>query len=201
MDAGVNLIVGLGNPGDVYLWTRHNAGFLIIDSLAARLTSSDRPSFHKKYDALACTIAQGEKRLVLIKPQTFMNLSGRAVRRFADFYKASAHDIIVVHDDMDLEFGRLKVKRGGGEAGHNGLLSVTEHLGSGDYVRLRFGIGRPPSRTSPSADGADYVLSPWSRSERKSLEGHLSCALDAVLLVLDEGVEKAMNSVNMREKE
>ena len=145
------LIVGLGNPGAEYDSTRHNSGFMCIDILAERLGTN---YWKSQGGALAATVSHGGHDLVLAKPQTFMNLSGSAVKSLAKAYSVSPREIIVVHDEMDLEPGDVRVKRGGNPAGHNGIKSIYDQMSSKDMVRVRIGIGRPPGRM----DGADYVL-------------------------------------------
>ena len=148
----MQLVVGLGNPGRRYASTRHNVGFLVVDRLASRWAGScDR----KQLGALVDKVRIGSSDVVLAKPQTFMNLSGQAVASLRGFYKpASVDDILVVHDELDLEFGTVRLKRGGGHGGHNGLRDIQARLGTNDFVRVRVGIGRPPE----GWDTADYVL-------------------------------------------
>jgi len=188
------LVVGLGNPGSRYEKTRHNAGFLVVDLLAERWGV---PSFRSKFGALVGEARVSGDRAILCKPQSFMNCSGQAVMPCAHYYGIGPAEIVVVHDDMDLEFGRVKVKVGGGHGGHNGLKSLFQHLGTQDFVRVRVGIGRP----RPHMDGADYVLEPFSTAEWRSLPEVLETAADAVEMVLREGPTSAMNRHNVRPKE
>jgi PTH1 family peptidyl-tRNA hydrolase len=185
------LVVGLGNPGREYAGHRHNAGFLVADLLAARL--GVRFSRHRKAVA---EVAEGRlgvgidaPRLVLAKPMTYMNLSGGPVANLAQFYKVPLSRIVAIHDELDIPYGQLRLKVGGGEGGHNGLRSMTKSLGSKEYVRVRFGIGRPPGRQDP----ADYVLSDFSTVERKELEFLVDRATDAVEMVVQRGLEPAQN--------
>lgn len=187
------LVVGLGNPGERYAKTRHNVGFLVLERLAGRLGPCDwRSRF-----AGQCALAQrGDRRLVLLKPETFMNRSGQSVRSAATFFKIAPEDTLVVHDEIDLPLGSVKLKRGGGEAGHNGLKSVSAELGSADYLRLRVGVGRP----APGLDVADYLLRSLSEAERAELEPFIEEATDAAVLVVDQGSERAMNLINRKQK-
>jgi len=185
------LVVGLGNPGREYAGNRHNAGFLVADLLAARIGA--RFSRHRKAVA---EVAEGRlgvgidaPRLVLAKPMTYMNLAGGPVANLAQFYKVPISQIVAIHDELDIPYGQLRLKVGGGEGGHNGLRSMTKSLGSKEYLRVRFGIGRPPGRQDP----ADYVLSDFSTVERKELEFLVDRATDAVEMVVQRGLEPAQN--------
>lgn len=183
------MVVGLGNPGAEYANTRHNAGFMVVDLLAENL----RVSYWKdEAGAKVGAVRFGDEDLVLTKPQTFMNLSGTAVRRLLDAYDVAPGDLIVVHDDLDLPEETVRVKRGGGHGGHNGLRSLTQALGTGEFVRVRVGIGRPPGRQDP----ADYVLEPMRREVAERLEAVVPHAAQAVLHVLEHGVESAMQEYN-----
>jgi len=190
------LVVGLGNPGPGYAGNRHNVGHLVLDELAARSGSTFRT--HKSRAAVAearLGVLPGGApgpRVVLAKPSTYMNLSGGPVASLTQFFKIEPTDVVVVHDELDLPFATLKLKRGGGEGGHNGLRDITKALGTKDYVRVRAGIGRPPGRM----DAADYVLRDFSPTERKELPFLLGDAADAVELVVTEGLEKAQLRVH-----
>jgi PTH1 family peptidyl-tRNA hydrolase len=185
------LVVGLGNPGREYAGNRHNAGFLVADLLASRLGA--RFARHRKAVAEVAESRLGvgidAPRLVLAKPMTYMNLSGGPVANLAQFYKVPISRIVAIHDELDIPYGQLRLKVGGGEGGHNGLRSMTKSLGSKEYVRVRFGIGRPPGRQDP----ADYVLSDFSTVERKDLEFLVDRATDAVEMVVQRGLEPAQN--------
>jgi len=182
------LVVGLGNPGAEYAQTRHNAGFMVIDLLAENL----RVSYWKdEAGAKVGLVRFGDDDLILAKPQTFMNLSGKSIRKLADAYDVPVAEVIVVHDDLDLPEESVRVKRGGGHGGHNGLRSVNEQLG-GDYIRVRLGIGRPPGRQDP----ADFVLEPMRREVAERLESVVPTAAQAVLHVLEYGVDRAMQEYN-----
>ena len=185
------LIVGLGNPGPKYQWTRHNAGFMVLDRLAhlAGITVT-----RKTFSGLYGEGSWAGQRVLLLKPQTFMNLSGRSVAEALRFHKLTLNDLIVIHDELDIPYGQMKLKDGGGHAGHNGLRSLAQDLGGGGYLRLRIGINRP-------AHGAvaDYVLSNFSKEEMKDLPWVLDGAADCLELLLKEGLPKAMSLFNNRD--
>lgn len=183
------LVVGLGNPGPEYARHRHNVGFMIADLIAQR--AGLRFSKHRRVaaDAAEGRLRVGGPRIVLVKPLTFMNLSGGPVAGLAQFYKVPVAQVIAVHDELDVPYEQLRLKQGGGEGGHNGLRSMSSSLGSKDYVRVRFGIGRPPGRQNP----ADFVLSDFSAVERKELDFFVDRAADAVEMVIERGLEPAQN--------
>ena len=183
------LIVGLGNPGPKYALTRHNAGFLVADLLAERI--GGRYKAHKgRADVVEGRLAGVP--VVLAKPKAYMNESGGPVVAISRFFKVPIERITVVHDELDLPYGSLRLKRGGGDGGHNGLRSVSSALGSKDYARVRLGIGRPPGRQDP----ADYVLREFAAAERKDLAVHVDRAADAVERLLADGLEAAQNEFN-----
>jgi PTH1 family peptidyl-tRNA hydrolase len=184
------LIVGLGNPGPKYQWTRHNAGFMVLDRLSYR---AGIPITRKTFSGLYGEGNHREERLLLLKPQTFMNLSGRSVNPALHFHRLSLQDLIVIHDDLDIPFGQVKLKEGGGHAGHNGLRSLLQELGSGQFIRIRVGIGRPLQ-----GDAADYVLSTFNRDEMGHLPRLLDGVVDLLELLLTEGIPKAMSLYNNR---
>jgi peptidyl-tRNA hydrolase, PTH1 family len=183
------LVVGLGNPGAEYARNRHNAGFLVADLIAARIGARFGRARRAASEVAEGHLRPGGPRLVLAKPTTYMNLLGAPTAGLANFYKVPADRIIAVHDELDLDFGTLRVKIGGGEGGHNGLRSISRALSTKDYVRVRFGIGRPPGRQDP----ADYVLSDFSATERKELDFLVDRAADIVESVIDNGVEPTQN--------
>jgi PTH1 family peptidyl-tRNA hydrolase len=186
------LIVGLGNPGPRYAATRHNAGFFVLDELAGRVGGSFK--VHKASGGRA-EVIEGRlagQPVVLAKPRSYMNESGGPVVSISRFYKVAVEHLVVVHDELDLPFGALRLKRGGGEGGHNGLKSTTSALGSKDYARVRFGIGRPPGRQDP----ADYVLREFAAAERKDLEYLIDRAADAAEAILGKGLDAAQNEFN-----
>ncbi|WP_330250348.1 aminoacyl-tRNA hydrolase [Nocardia sp. NBC_00565] len=187
---GPALVVGLGNPGPEYERTRHNVGFLVADVLAQRV--GGRFAVHKKSGADLLQARLDGRQVLIAKPRTFMNLSGRPVAALAKFFSVPLTEVIVVHDELDLPFGQVRLKRGGGEGGHNGLRSVSSALTTKDYLRTRIGIGRPPSRQDP----ADYVLKPFSSVERKEVPVIVEQAADAVELLLRVGLEPAQNQLH-----
>ncbi len=184
------LVVGLGNPGPQYEKTRHNVGFMVVDALAARERA--RFSVHKKSGADAVTIRLAGRQVILAKPRSYMNLSGKPVAALARFFSVDPGNLVVVHDELDLDYGTLRLKMGGGEGGHNGLRSISQAIGTKDYLRTRVGIGRPPGRMDP----ADYVLKPFSTVERKELDLVCEEAADAVELLLRVGLEAAQNQLH-----
>ena len=194
------LVVGLGNPGPTYTNTRHNVGFMALDELARRARASWSAPRQRRADVVETRISaagvgvpgMGAEKVVLAKPRTFMNESGQAVAKLTAFHKITADHVIAVHDELDLDAGVLRLKIGGGDNGHNGLKSLRRHLGTGDYHRVRFGIGRPPGRQEP----ADYVLSPIPSSLRTDLEIQVQLAADAVEKLVVEGLLAAQNRFN-----
>ncbi|MBY4401008.1 aminoacyl-tRNA hydrolase [Rhodococcus fascians] len=189
---GPALIVGLGNPGQQYDKTRHNVGFMVADALAGRVGSSF--SSHKKSNSDIVQARLDGRSVVVAKPRTFMNLSGQPVAALARFFSVDPANIVVVHDELDIDFGALRLKLGGGEGGHNGLRSISQHLGTKDYLRVRVGVGRPPGRMDP----ASFVLKPFSTPERKDLGVVIEEAADAAELLLKVGLEAAQNRVHPR---
>ena len=191
MPEDLHLVVGLGNPGPAYRGNRHNVGFMVLDLLAGRLRA--RFKAHKG----RAEVVEGRlgplpgRRAVLAKPRSYMNESGGPVTALRDFYKVPVDRIVVVHDELDLPYGTLRLKRDGGDNGHNGLRSISRALGP-DYLRVRFGIGRPPGRVDP----ADWVLRDFSGAERKDLDYHLDRAADAVEALVRDGLESAQNRYN-----
>jgi peptidyl-tRNA hydrolase, PTH1 family len=184
---GLVLLVGLGNPGPRYAGNRHNVGFMVVDELAARIGGKFKT--HKG----GAEVVEGqlaERRVVLAKPRSFMNLSGGPVAGTARFFKVDPGGIVVVHDELDLPFGSLRLKFGGGDNGHNGLRSITKSLGTRDYHRVRFGIGRPPGRQDP----ADFVLKDFSTVERKELAFEVDHCADAVEALIGKGLAAAQNA-------
>ena len=184
------VIVGLGNPGPKYQWTRHNAGFLFLDRLAhlENITIN-----RKNFSGLAGEWNHDGNRLILLKPQTFMNLSGQAVMQALQFYKLPTSQMIVVHDELDLPLGTARFKQGGGHGGHNGLRSIMEQLGKGDFIRLRIGIGRPPR-----GDTVNYVLGNIPPDQMEVLARVLDGGVEMLEMLLDEGLPKAMSLYNNR---
>lgn len=186
------VVAGLGNPGPKYAGTRHNAGFMVVDLLAQRMRGSFKT--HKASGGRA-EVLEGRLAglpVVLAKPLLYMNESGGPINAVARFYKVPAEQVIVVHDELDLPYGGLRLKRGGGDGGHNGLKSTTSALASKEYLRVRFGIGRPPGRQDP----ADYVLREFAAAERKELEFLVDRCADAVEALLTQGLDAAQNTYN-----
>lgn len=184
------LVVGLGNPGPNYAKTRHNLGFMVADILAARIGSGFK--VHKKSGAEVTTGRLGHRPVVLAKPRVYMNESGRQVGPLAAFYSIAAADVVILHDELDIDFGRIRLKLGGGEGGHNGLKSVAAALGTKNFQRVRIGVGRPPGRKDPAA----YVLEPFNSVERPEVPIICEQAADATELLLEQGLEPAQNIVH-----
>ncbi|NMH98495.1 aminoacyl-tRNA hydrolase [Pseudonocardia acidicola] len=187
MAPGPALVVGLGNPGPDYAETRHNVGFRVVDLLAARAGGGRFKGHKTNADVLEGRLAG--RRVILAKPRTYMNVSGGPVAGLLKYYAVPPEDLVVVHDDLDLGFGVVRLKRGGGEGGHNGLRSISSAIGTKDYLRVRFGIGRPPGRQDP----ADFVLKRFSGAERKDLEFAVDLAADAAEALLHDGLEPTQN--------
>ena len=182
------LIAGLGNPGPPHSRDRHNAGWMVVDELGRR----NGVSFRSKFEGRIAETRIGETRVALLKPETYMNESGRSIAAAARFFKTAAQDVLVVHDDVDLDVGRLQVRLGGGLAGHNGLRSIAQALATQEFLRLRIGVGRP-GRGDPR-DVADYVLAPFEAHEDP--EAIVSQAADAVEVLLAEGLEETQRRFN-----
>ena len=191
MSADLWLVVGLGNPGPSYAGNRHNAGFMVLDTLAAR--AGGRFKAHRA----RAEIVEGRLagvRAVLAKPRTYMNESGGPVRGLLDYHHLDPAALVVLHDELDIPFASVRLKRGGGEGGHNGLRSITRSAGTKDYLRVRVGIGRPPGRQDP----ADFVLRDFSAAERKELPLLVVEAADAAEMLLQRGLGAAQNEVHPR---
>jgi peptidyl-tRNA hydrolase, PTH1 family len=184
------LVVGLGNPGPEYAENRHNVGFMIADLLARRAGARFGRARRANAEVAEGFLTPGGPKLVLVKPMTYMNLSGGPAASLSQFFKIPLERIIAVHDELDIPYGQLRLKVGGGEGGHNGLRSLSKSLGSKDYLRVRFGIGRPPGRQDP----ADYVLSNFSSAERKELEFLVDRAADATEALVNKGLEWTQNA-------
>ena len=184
------LLIGLGNPGSEYANTRHNIGFLVIENLCARAGVTLAPV--KRSRALAATGRLAGQRVVLVQPQSFMNDSGGPTASLAGFYSVPLERIVVVHDELDLPFGSVRVKSGGGDNGHNGLRSIRKSLGSGEWLRVRVGIERPPSPQDP----ASYVLKPWNSAQRANLDDVIEHSADAVESLMTAGLADTQNRYN-----
>lgn len=188
------LIIGLGNPGREYRDNRHNVGFMLVDRIAVRLNARGMKVQSK---AIVMDAKFEERKLILTKPQTYMNLSGQSVQGLAHFYKIPFTNLMILSDDLDLPFGTIRIRASGGPGGQRGLSSILEKLGTKDIPRLRIGIGRPPGRMDP----ADYVLQNFSRDELKSLSEILDRGAEAVFAFVTHGLNKAMNDFNGGMKE
>jgi PTH1 family peptidyl-tRNA hydrolase len=185
------LIVGLGNPGPKYEKTRHNIGFEIVDSLAK---AWDAPNFTPKFQGLFCQISRSGVKVLLLKPETYMNLSGRSVQEAVHFYKLTpSSQLLVINDDLDLPPAQLRLRLSGGTGGHNGLKSITECLGTEGFARLRVGIGR-----SDKIPTENYVLTKIPKAEREMFESATQHALEGIESILKDGLQKAMNVINIK---
>jgi PTH1 family peptidyl-tRNA hydrolase len=187
----MKLVVGLGNPGKEYTLTKHNVGFLVVDELGKRVGIDIQKS---KFQSLYGEGFLEGNKILLLKPQAYMNRSGGAVSSASDFYKIPPENIIVIHDEMDISLGRIMIKPGGGSAGNNGIKSIISSLGSKDFIRVRIGIGKPNAKS----DGANHVLSNFNKSESAMVEESIQTAADAVLEIMNNGLEKAMNKYNVK---
>ncbi|MCK4619535.1 MAG: aminoacyl-tRNA hydrolase [Desulfobacterales bacterium] len=185
----VLLVVGLGNPGDAYVTTRHNAGFMVLDEVAESFSISIEK---RKFDALFGRGLIEDSEVILAKPMAFMNLSGIPVQKILNYFKIPFENMLVIHDDIDLAFGRLQIKENGGHGGHKGLKSIIETVGGNNFVRLRIGIGRSEEKI----DVANYVLGKFSTNEKKLLDRITKRARDAVVATTCKGAKKAMNLFN-----
>lgn len=190
---GRTLVVGLGNPGADYAAHRHNVGFMVVDELSRR---TGDPLAQRKFKGRFATTQVAGRPAVLLQPETWMNLSGRSVAGAAQFYGTDVGDVVVVHDELDLPFGRVKVKEGGGHGGHNGLRSIFQDSGMREFLRVRVGIGRPVR-----GDAADHVLTPFRKAELSELPFLIDRAADAVEALLRDGFAAAANQINGLEAE
>ncbi|MBC8453792.1 aminoacyl-tRNA hydrolase [PVC group bacterium] len=186
----MKLIVGLGNPGKKYADTPHNAGFRVVQELADGWSEKLRGSW--RFSAKIAKAVCGQERVLLVQPQTFMNNSGEAVGSILRYNKLERSDLIVILDDADLAFGRIRIKKQGGSGGHNGLTSVIQHVGGTDFVRVRMGVGR----SEDLEDLVSHVLKPFSKKQQEEFEEMVSRTADAVLRIIDGSVDRAMNLFN-----
>jgi len=184
------LIVGLGNPGRKYKYAKHNVGFDVIDGLLYRL---DDKKLENRCSSLVSIQKIGEKSIVLAKPMTFMNASGKAVKELIDYFEIPLDSICIVYDDLNLDLGVLRLRRSGSAGGHNGMISIIEYLNSQSFPRLRIGIGKPPD----GVGWMDYVLSEFSESDREVIDGAIERAVDAIETFTIEGIQSAMNQYNV----
>ncbi len=189
------LVVGLGHPGKEYASHRHNVGFMAVEEIAQRARAE---TFREKFSGMWTRATLGDEPCVLLEPMTFMNESGRSVQPALAFFKIAPARLVVVHDELDLPFGDVRLKFGGGHAGHNGLRSIMSHVGTGDFARVRVGVGRPSAAFR--GDVADYVLSPFDAVERARLPDILKLVTETVLEVATRGLDAAMNVRNSRPK-
>ena len=194
MSEGPFLVVGLGNPGPSYAGNRHNVGAMVLDELAARAGVKLSPGKGKRARTLIGEGRLAGRRVVLARPTSYMNESGGPVRGLLDYHSIPPTDLVVLHDELDIPFAGVRLKRGGGEGGHNGLRSISRATGTRDYLRVRVGIGRPPGRQDP----ADFVLKDFSATERKELDLLVAEAADATEELLVRGLEAAQNVVHPR---
>lgn len=199
----MKIIVGLGNPGKKYDKTRHNAGFMVLDEIikkqVARIKNKELNNnlefkFNKKFNAEMCEYS---KEIFFVKPQTYMNNSGVSVNLLASYFKLLNSDLIIIHDDMDLELGRIKIQFGGGSGGHHGIESIVSHIGSPDFIRVRLGVGRSKSAGVNDAN-IDFLLSRFRDDEVKLLQTEINKCVEVVLYILENGIEKAMNKYNSK---
>ena len=184
----MRVVVGLGNPGKQYHGTRHNVGFAVVDGLASGPAAG---RFQSRFQAQVAEMMENDQKVLLVKPETFMNLSGRAVHQVIDFYKVELADLLVVCDDINLPLGKLRIRTKGSHGGHNGLRDIQNHLGTQDYSRLRIGVG------AGEDDLVDHVLGRFRPSERPVIEDALSLAIQAVALWIGQGVDACMNRYNV----
>lgn len=188
------LVVGLGNPGNDYVATRHNVGFMVVDELARRFGVSIN---QYKWQAYSAQLDLWGERICLVKPDTFMNLSGKAVVKYADFYKVASEHILVIHDDLDMSPGRVKLVAGGGAGGHNGIRSMVQWLGTSDFLRLKLGIGRPGKQNVHSGMPVEkYVLAPFLPDEKILIEQRMDSIEIGCEYLVRDGLAKAMNLLN-----
>lgn len=194
------LVVGLGNPGSKYERNRHNIGFRVVDALVRK---HGLPAWKRSIQGAETTTGmiateRGPKKAFVVKPMEYMNRSGYAVQRAASFYGVDIASILVVHDDIDLEFGIVRLKNGGGHGGHNGLRSIQEQLGSGAFARLRMGVGRDPNKPPGSKDAAGWVLADFPTSQQATVDAMISAGCECIETVLALGIVAAMNKHNAR---
>ena len=189
----MKVVVGLGNPGPKYAGTRHNVGFDVVDYLAGAPSCGP---FRSKFQALVAEAKEGDEQVLLVKPETFMNLSGRAVREVVGFYKLAPADVLVVCDDFNLPLGKLRARAKGSHGGQNGLRNIQEQLGTDEYPRLRVGVGQPGP-----GDPVDHVLSRFKAGERKAIDEAVAKAAEGVLIWVKSGIEACMNRINGPEQE
>lgn len=189
----MKVIAGLGNPGREYAQTKHNVGFLMVDALAAHLGVTE---WREKYDALIARARIGSEAVLLVKPQTYMNESGRAIAPLMNFYKLEADDLIVAHDDMDIPVGSIRIRKKGSSGGHNGIKSILAHLGDEHFARIRIGIGRP----LPGWTVVNHVLAPFPPEDAAKVSEAIRYLVPAIECIVTEDVDKAMNRYNPKKE-
>jgi peptidyl-tRNA hydrolase, PTH1 family len=188
------IIAGLGNPGEKYINTRHNIGFMVVDQLAGKWNCT---LTLEKWESFFTRVSLFGQKACLVKPMTYMNVSGKAVARFVDFYKTPPHRLLVVHDDLDMKLGKVKLIAGGGSGGHNGIRSLIQHLGDKDFFRLKIGIGRPgQDSVHPGIPVEHYVLTQFSVEEREVIASRMDSLIQGIEYFLQDDVSKAMNLLN-----
>ena len=189
----MKIFVGLGNPGREYALTKHNVGFMLADALSDHLNA---PDWREQFRALVTAMYVGGEKILLVKPQTFMNLSGEAVRPLMDYYRLTLDDLIVAHDDMDLPVGMIRLRPKVSTGGHRGVTSIIEHLGAEGFARVRIGVGRPPEHWSVNA----HVLSPFNVEDAPRIKDAIEGLVPAVLSIVSDGIDVAMNKFNPKKK-
>lgn len=190
----MKLVVGLGNPGGKYKNTRHNVGFFAIENFKLQMANFSDWKLNKKFSAETSEMKIGREKIILLKPQTFMNNSGRAIAAAAGFYKIKPADILVIHDDIDLPLGKIRIKKDGSSGGHRGVESIIASLGSENFVRLKIGVA--PETRPKNFNAANFVLKKFAKAEEKTLAGTIKKAAEAAALILSEDTERAMNLFN-----
>jgi peptidyl-tRNA hydrolase, PTH1 family len=195
----IKLIVGLGNPGDKYKNTRHNFGFEVIDSIAKKVNASNFTE-EKKFKSLIAKVEWNGNQITLMKPQTYMNLSGKAVQLYAQYFKIKPEEILVIHDELDILLGKMKIRKGGSAAGNHGVESIIETLGRDDFIRLRLGIGAEKTLAGEHNEvhflAEEFVIAPFEAKEKSKVKSIIKRAVQAVETILNEGFEKAQNQFN-----
>lgn len=194
----MKLLVGLGNPGEKYDNSRHNLGFVTLDHLLQKLEKVKQTFWDedKKFKAMTKEIQFGDEKVVLFKPQTFMNDSGKAVKAYASYYKIEPQDIVVVHDELDMPLGKIRIRFGGSGGGHNGVSSIIEHLGTDKFLRIRMGIGKEARRVGTHHDTSDYVLGTFETHEKGKVTSMIKQAIKDVLLIQKHGIGLYMSKYN-----
>ncbi len=189
----MKIFVGLGNPTPEYAATKHNVGFMLADSLADKISATN---WHEKFNALVAESFLDGEKVLIVKPQTFMNLSGEAVAPIVNFYKIDVENLVVAHDDMDLPLGMIRLRPKGSGGGHHGIESIIQHLGTQNFPRIRIGVGRPPENWSVNS----HVLSPFNQNDSKIISDAIDELVPAVLCIFKDGIDNAMNKFNPKRK-